>query len=423
MRYLYSFGFYLLLPFIMLRLWFKAKKLPAYKSRWSERLAKYNTKPLSESIWIHAVSLGEAVAATPFINKLLQRYPQIPVVVTTMTPTGSGQIQKNFGDRIYHLYIPYDYPGAVKRFLNQFKPRLAIIMETELWPNILHYLAKRKTPIILANARLTEKSVRGYKKLGSFARQMLNNINLIAAQSQLDANRFIELGADPQKMKLAGNMKFDNEISSEVLIKAAQLRQALGKERPIWIAASTHAGEEEQVLAAFKTIKQKIANALLILVPRHPERFSEVKKLIESYNFRIICRSQQTECAPEIDVVLGDTLGELLVLYGAADVAFVGGSLVSVGGHNLLEPAMLGLPIITGPKLCSIKEISEMLINASALLIANNQEELALGVTKLLLNPLLRNKIKVAELKLIEKHKGAISLILQWIEQNLPLLQ
>lgn len=418
-RYLYNFGFYLALPFVMLRLLIKAKRLPAYKRRWHERLAHYTDKPLPQSIWVHAVSLGEAVAVTPLIEKLLKTYPHLPVIATTMTPTGSQQLEKKFGSRIHHFYVPYDYSGAVKRFLNHFNPKLVIIMETELWPNILYYSAKRKIPILLANARLTEKSVRGYKKLGSLTKQMLSQINLIAAQSQVDVDRFLAIGANPKKVELFGNIKFDCELNPEISLKAKNLRQKIGNERLVWIAASTHEGEEKIVLSVFKKIKAKQPKALLILVPRHPERFATVKNLVKQSGLSFSCRSEKTNITPNIDIILGDTLGELLILYGAADVAFVGGSLVPVGGHNLLEPALFGLPIVTGPELESVKEISEMLLNNKILFVVKSENELLAEVLALLTNAELRAAIADRCSRVMNNCKGVIAKLMLWIKQKI----
>ncbi|KPJ68101.1 MAG: hypothetical protein AMJ43_01470 [Coxiella sp. DG_40] len=421
MRYIYNLLFYIALPFILLRLLWKARKSPAYYKRWHERLAlKVKTATLSNSIWVHAVSLGESIAATPLIKALLTRYPDTNIVVTTMTPSGSEYIKKTFADRVFHSYVPYDYSRAVKRFLNHINPRLLVIMETELWPNILHYCAARHTPVLLANARLSKHSMKGYMRLPRLTEKMLNNISMIAAQSQLDAQRFINLGADTKRVSVVGNIKFDITIAKDLPYKAQQLRRKWGYNRPIWIAASTHAGEEAKVLHANTIIKQVIPNSLLILVPRHTERCAYVTELCDQQGFNIISHKQGQPCSETTDIVIGDTMGELLLLYAASDVAFVGGSLEpSLGGHNLLEPSAVNIPVITGPYVSNFIEINSLLTDAGALIRIIDATELANNVIQLFQNSSLKKKHTAAGLKVVQRNKGALQKLLSWIEGNL----
>ena len=416
---LYNIVFYLALPFILCRLLWKGRKNPAYKQRWHERLARFTSPALDKSIWVHAVSLGEAIAATPLIKALQQKYPNIRIVVTTMTPTGSAHITKAFGDEVTHIYAPYDYSGAVKRFLHHYNPQLLLIMETELWPNTLHYCAKQHIPIIIANARISAHSEQGYRKIICFMRRLFNNVSIIAAQSQLDAERFINIGAKPEQVQVIGNIKFDINIPEQVFAEAKNLRQKWGNDRPIWIAASTHDNEEEQILVAFKQVKQALPNALLVLVPRHPERFTPVAKLCKSHNFKTISHKNGDTCTATTDIIIGDTIGELVKLYAASDVAFVGGSLVPKGGHNLLEPAAVNVPIITGPYLDNFLEISKLLADADAIIKINNAVDLAKHVIELLQNKSLRLILALGGAKVIKQNQGAIQRILQLVAQKL----
>lgn len=417
MRCLYNIVFILALPLIFGRLLWKARKAPEYKQRWYERLGYFKTRPLENSIWIHAVSLGEAIAAIPLIKALQQQYADRAIVVTTMTPTGSERITKTFGNTITHTYIPYDYAGAIKRFLNHMNPKLLIIMETELWPNLLHYCAKNKVKVLIANARLSQRSEAGYKKVKWFMRKILNNINIIATQSQIDAERFINIGAKPDRVKVVGNIKFDINVPQDLSNNAKQLRQKWGQNRSIWIAASTHTGEDEQVLTAFKKIKQSLPNTLLILVPRHPERFQSVTELCKSSGFNVVSHEKQQLCAANTDIVIGDTIGELLLLYAAADVAFVGGTLIqTVGGHNLLEPAAVGVPVISGPNLFNFIDISNLLTAAHALIKVNDVDELSQQVIKLFQNKDLRQQQIVAGLRVVEQNKGTLPKLMSLIK-------
>jgi 3-deoxy-D-manno-octulosonic-acid transferase len=420
MRLVYTFFYYLFLPLILLRLFWKGREFPDYRTRWQERFA-CSLPNLSSSIWLHTVSLGEAIAATPLIREIKKRYPHIDIVVTTTTATGSQRILQAFHKHeVHHFYVPYDIPIVIKKFLNHINPSLVIIMETELWPNILYHCTKRHIPILLANARLSTNSFLGYKKLSRFMRQMLNHITLIAAQSEMDAKRYIALGADPSHVEIFGNIKFDITVSQEIMTKGVKLRNNWGNNRSIWIAASTHEGEEKQVLLAWHEIKNSIPDLLLVLVPRHPERFSKVTELCKQHGLATISYLKEEACLPTTDVVIGDTTGELPAFYAASDVVFVGGSLVDFGGHNLLEPAALALPIITGPYLSNFQEISKLLVAANAVIYVKNHQELKTAVIKLFNNKNLRLTQGKAGLQVIEHHKGALTKLIQWVDSHLP---
>lgn len=419
MYFLYNCIIYLILPFLPLRLLWKSRKNPAYRQRMRERFAFLGIAPLKSSIWVHAVSVGEALSAIPLIKELLKRYPQETIVVTTMTPTGAERIQKALWGQVLQIYVPYDYPGMVKRFLRIINPRMLIIMETELWPNILHYTAKRKIPIILANARLSARSFNGYQKIARFIQTMLRNLTMVAAQSQLDAERFIALGMDAQRVAVYGNVKFDLEVAADVAINAVALREQWGKSRPVWIAASTHAGEEEQILAAAKKIQAQIPNVLLVIVPRHPERFAAVYKLCCDQGFKTARYSEHAACTLDTQIVLGDVMGKMLLFYAASDVAFVGGSLIPWGGHNLLEPASLAKPVISGPNLTAFAAISKLLLKAQALIQVKTADELADAVIKLFQDATLQAQYGAAAQRVVAAHRGATEKLLQLIARQI----
>jgi 3-deoxy-D-manno-octulosonic-acid transferase len=372
-RTLYTVLLHLALPLIVLRLYLRGRRAPAYRQRIAERFA-LSLPPLKPGgIWVHAVSVGESIAAAPMIRALLERHPELPITVTCMTPTGSERIRAMFAaeldaGRVQHCYLPYDLPWAAARFLDRVRPKLAVIMETELWPNHIHQCAKRGIPTVLANARLSEKSARGYARFSGLARPMLAEMSWIAVQTEAEAERFRQLGARAECVSVTGSIKFDLSIDPELKTRSQALRASWGADkRPVWIAGSTHAGEDEIILAAHRQLLTTKSDGLLILVPRHPERFDAVHVLCQREGFRTVRRSSGDPVGDTDQVLLGDTMGELLFLYALADVAFVGGSLVPNGGHNLLEPAALGLPVLSGPHLFNFLEIAAQLREAGAL--------------------------------------------------------
>lgn len=292
--------------------------------------------------------MGETLAAVPLVRALRHHYPSLPITVTTMTPTGSERVQSAFGDDISHVYLPYDLPGSMSRFLNQVDPKLVIIMETELWPNMINQLHKRNIPLVIANARLSERSAAGYQKLGSFVKRMLQNVTMVAAQHQEDGERFIQLGLRRKQLEVTGSLKFDISVTPELAVKAITLRRQWAAHRPVWIATSTHEGEEAIILQTHQQLLKKFPNLLLILVPRHPERFAKAEELTQKAGLSFIRRSSGVIPSLDTQVVIGDTMGELMLLYGIADIAFVGGSLVETGGHNPLEAAAHALPCFDG---------------------------------------------------------------------------
>jgi 3-deoxy-D-manno-octulosonic-acid transferase len=391
--------------------------LPAYWHRWSERFGFYPTDfQLKNTLWVHAVSVGEVQAALPLIEALLKRFHQYPLLVTTMTPTGSQRVQELFSHRVAHVYLPYDLPSAMTRLLNRIHPRLLILMETELWPNLLFCCHQRKVPVILVNARLSAPSARGYQRLGRFISETINYLTLIATQTEADAQRFASLGVPSEKLQVTGNIKFDLQLPEKLAEHAKRLRQQWGIDRPVWIAASTHEGEEEIVLEALARVKQVYKDLFLILVPRHPERFNPVAKLCEHYGYMIARRGRGQISTLMTDIYLGDTLGELLLLYATADVAFIGGTLVPIGGHNLVEPMALGLPLIIGTHTFECEEISQQLITMGIAQQVQNVDELTEALMMYLSDTSRCHQISEQARLFIQQNRGALARLLNLIE-------
>tara|TARA_R110002126_G_scaffold92541_3_gene219563 strand:- start:3871 stop:5127 length:1257 start_codon:yes stop_codon:yes gene_type:complete len=416
-RTLYSIFFTLCIPLILLRLIYRAWRAPAYARRWSERFA-LGGDVRQGGIWVHAVSVGESIAAAPMVRELMQRHPDLPITITCMTPTGSEQIRKLFGGQVGHAYLPYDLPWLQRRLLRKLKPRVGIIMETELWPNLVAECERAQVPLVLANARLSERSARGYQRVSWLVKPMFAALDWVAVQSQAEALRFSSLGVDKSAMMVTGSIKFDFRPSAALLAQAHALRKNWG-ERPVWIAASTHAGEDEQVLRAHQVLLQTLPDALLILVPRHPERFDSVARQVSDAGLLQLRRSQGGSPAPTDQVLLGDTMGELVMLYACADVAFVGGSLVPNGGHNYLEPAALGLPVLSGPHRFNFTEISDLLQGAGALQLVNDSQGISEALLTLLQDSKARKQAGDAGLAVVAANQGALELLLQGIEQRL----
>lgn len=414
-RTLYTLLFHLGLPLLAVRLWLRARKAPAYARRINERFAWRLAPMQTGGIWVHAVSVGESIAAAPMIRALLARYPGLPITVTCMTPTGSERIQALFANepRIQHCYLPYDLPWAAGRFLDHVRPCLGVIMETELWPNHIHQCARRGIPVALANGRLSERSARGYARFARLTAPMLTEMSLLAVQTETEARRFRELGARPECVQVTGSIKFDLSIDPQLPIEAAQLRQQWqAQSRPVWIAASTHEGEDGLMLAAHRQLLASHADALLILVPRHAERFNPMHELCLAQGFATVRRSTQAPVSDSIQVLLGDTMGELLFLYALADIAFVGGSLVPNGGHNLLEPAALALPVLSGPHLFNFLEIAALLRNADALGEVDDVQSLTLKLRQLIELPQDARRMGEAGRAVMQANQGALRRLL-----------
>lgn len=417
---LYQVLLYLIQPLIWLRLLLRSRKAPAYRKRWGERYGFCKGKVVPQGILLHSVSVGETLAAVPLVRALRHHYPDLPITVTTMTPTGSERVCSAFGDDVYHVYLPYDLPGSVNRFLKTVDPKLVIIMETELWPNLISKLHQRKIPLIIANARLSERSAAGYQKLGSFVKTMLQKITLIAAQNQEDGERFIELGLKRSHLHVTGSLKFDISVTPELAARAVALRRQWAAHRPVWIATSTHEGEETIILETHKKLLTQFPQLLLILVPRHPERFPKAEQLTREAGLKYTLRSTDAVPDAQTQVVIGDTMGELMLLYGIADLAFVGGSLVERGGHNPLEAAAHAIPVIMGPHTFNFKNICAKLDQAEGLITVTDSESMATAIASLLNDEDYRRYYGRHAVEVLHENQGALLRLLTLLSPYLP---
>jgi 3-deoxy-D-manno-octulosonic-acid transferase len=435
-RFIYSWLVRCAVPFAFAAILWRGLRDRSYWQGWAERLG-FGGALSARSIWLHAVSLGEMSAAAPLLRALRSRHPDIPLLVTTATPAGRARALALFADRASFAhgadvrFLPYDTPGSVRRFLARTRPRIAIIMETELWPNLLRECERGRIPVLLASARLSAKSVSRYRRFSSLFGGVFTKNLSVAAQSAADAERFKSIGAAPERTLVAGNVKFDLQTDAGNLEAGRQLRAAYAGTRPVWIAGSTHAGEEEQLLDAHALLLRSRPNAVLLLVPRHKERFAGVAELLTRRGFKFARRSHMArgeQAAREegtarlpIDtpVLLVDTVGELAALYASADVAFVGGSLAAVGGHNLLEPAALGLPVLTGPSFFNSKEIAQLLLDRGAALQADNAQDLAAVLARLLDDPKERQRIGSIGKEIVAANRGSVERLLALIEPAL----
>lgn len=420
--FIYSLLIYLATPFVLLHLWWRRKSEPEQWENWRERLG-YVQPSKQPVVWIHAVSVGETIAAAPMVRQLRQRHPDTAILVTAMTPTGSERARALFGDSVNYAYVPFDTPTAISRFLQRVHPRALIIMETELWPNLVTKTHATGAPVIIANARLSEGSARGYKKARWLSRPLFGRLDWIAAQADSDARRFIEVGARAGAVTVTGSIKFDVSVGAKIRSQAKALRARLGPPgRPIWIAASTHEGEDIQLLEAHREILREKPDALLILVPRHPERFRDVGRMARDEGFSVAHRSLE-EPAGSAQVYLGDTMGELMMLYGVGGAAFIGGSLVRRGGHNPLEAAAWGTAILTGPHVFNFQDIYERLEQGDGLVRISSIPELARQILKILGDEGYRHTIGCNAESVLTANQGALERLITGIEAKLELRQ
>ncbi|ADC62646.1 Three-deoxy-D-manno-octulosonic-acid transferase domain protein [Allochromatium vinosum DSM 180] len=416
---LYTALWRLALPLVLARLYWRGRTQPAYRQRIGERLVwDANRKGEGEArtskadIWIHAVSVGEVQAAEPLIRRLLESEPARTILVTTTTPTGAERLRALFSERVAHLYTPFDLPSLMARFIERVAPRFVIVMETEIWPNMLAALERRSIPVALVNARLSERSARGYARLARLTRPTLARFALIAAQASADAERFVALGAPRERVQVMGSLKFDLVQPEDLATRAAEMRRLWGAGRPVWIAASTHEGEEIQVLQAHRRLLEHRPDALLVLVPRHPERFDAVAALIARQGLEFARRSQERAVAPSESVCLGDSMGELTCFLAAGDLAFIGGSLVPRGGHNPLEAAASGIPVILGPHTFNFAAIARMLYEAGAAEQVKDAEALSQCLIDLLDDAERRACLGARGREVVELNRGALERLL-----------
>ncbi|MGP6473407.1 lipid IV(A) 3-deoxy-D-manno-octulosonic acid transferase [Rahnella aceris] len=421
MNIFYNIIIYLIQPLIWIRSLLRSRKSPAYRKRWAERYGFCKGKVVSGGIMLHSVSVGETLAAIPLVRALRHRYPSLPITVTTMTPTGSERVQSAFGKGVHHVYLPYDLAGSVNRFLDEVNPKLVIIMETELWPNLISALHRRKIPLVIANARLSARSAKGYQKLGKFIRTILQRITLIAAQNQEDGERFLSLGLKRNQLAVTGSLKFDISVTPELAAKAIALRSQWASRRQVWIATSTHEGEETLLLEAHKELLKAHPNLLLILVPRHPERFPVACELTRKAGLSFIQRSSGEVPSSSTQVVIGDTMGELMLLYGIADLAFVGGSLVDRGGHNPLEAAAHAIPVLMGPHTFNFKDICAKLAQDDGLITVTDTASLVKEISTLLTDEDYRLYYGRHAVEVLHQNQGALQRLLHLLEPYLPI--
>jgi len=417
-QFLYNLLTWILLPPFLAYWIFRGLVNRSYWSGLRQRFG-FGFPQLDSCIWLHAVSVGEVQAAVPLIRELMQRFPNRCVLVTTVTPTGKARVKSLFGDAVYHSYIPFEVPTAVNNFFRSVKPDIALIMETEIWPNLYRGCGMHDIPLVLVSARISPKSVPGYRRLLPLFRETLSHGIIIAAQSQSDADRFLSLGASAARTHVTGNIKFDIRLDDDIAEQGAALRAELFGDRPVWIAASTHSGEEKLVLKAHSRLLESHPELLLVLVPRHPERFPVIRELVEKEGFTVVARTDDRPCTPDTRIFLGDTMGELPMFYAASDIAFVAGSLVPIGGHNLLEPAALARPVITGPHVFNAQEMFDMFVEQDACRMVAGSDELADIVDQLLGNPELASSIGRNGLRIVQQNRGALRKLLVLLE---PLL-
>jgi len=419
MRAFYSILIAFSIPFVLLHLTLRGLRDRAYLGRWRERFGFIPDSGKRAGIWIHAASVGEFNAASPLIRTLLNTYPELPLTITTLTPTGSERVKRELGDRVFHCYIPIDLPGAVSRFLDRLQPRLIIVMETEIWPNLYLQAKRMSIPLLMTNARLSERSVVRFQYIPGFVEEVLRTVAWIGAQSIDDAHRLIKCGADPLLTDMTGNLKFDLSVPAGLEETGVALRSRWNHVRPVLVAGSTHEADENMLIPAFVGLLARLPDALLILVPRHPERFARSIQLAKAAGLRTELRSQGEICSAQAQCFVIDSIGELMTYYACGDVAFVGGSMGEQGGHNALEPAALGRPVLLGPNMDNAREIASQLLQCNAALQVNNQLDFQKTAVKLLTDGALRDSMGRAGRDLVENNRGALKLTLNAVSKLL----
>ena len=422
MMLLYRVLINLAIPFGIVGLALRGFKNPAYWARWRERFGGVPNEIQAQApfdLWIHAVSVGEARAAAPLVNRLLSEKPGHKILVTTTTPTGSSMVQLMLTNKVAHCYFPYDLGWAMQRFIRSVQPRLALIMETEIWPNMVAAVKRFGGCLVYTNVRLSERSYLGYAKFPSIVKPTLELVDHFAVQGDLDAKHLQALGVPSNKITKTGSIKFDVNVPPSLRESAEVLRRQLGQDRLIWIAGSTREGEEGRIIKTYKRLKEEFPSLLLLLVPRHPERFDQIARKVQRKGLQCTRRTEGLpQLSAETDVYLGDTMGELSLMYASSDVAFVGGSLVSMGGQNILEPAALGIPVVFGPHMFNFPEISRWTVKEGAGRMVQDSTELVEVVGELLRNPSLRDEMGSRGLAMIEAHKGALEKNYELIHAN-----
>jgi len=416
MRIAYLLVTYLLLPVYAGYWFFRGITNRSYWDRFGQRFGRGYPHLPAGCIWLHAVSVGEVQAAVPLIRSLTDKFPHRHILVTTVTPTGAARVRLLFDDSIEHCYIPFETPNAVTNFFNAVNPQIALIMETEIWPNLYHECGQREIPLVLVSARISPKSVENYRRFLPLFRETLSHGIVIAAQSEMDADRFRSLGAAEERTWVTGNIKFDIELPDDLEDTGTEFRRNNFEGRHVWVAASTHDREEEQVLRAHAIVRERFPEALLILIPRHPERFTAVRTLLHKSGCHYLSRTDGQPCTPDVEVFLGDTMGEVPLFYASSNVAFVGGTLVPVGGHNLLEPAALGKPVVTGPYLFNTQDIANKFEKLGASVTVNNAGQLGNAIADLFADPDTAADIGNRGRDIVQQNRGALGRLLELLE-------
>jgi len=419
MRVVYSLIIMLGTPFVLLYFALRGVRDYSYFGRWHERFGFNQNSDNTGGILIHAASVGEVNAASPLIKALLKAHPGLPVTVTTLTPTGSERVKRAFGNKVFHTYIPLDLPGAVSRFLNRLQPRIIVVIETEIWPNLYLQAHRQRIPLLMANARLSKRSSNRFRLLSGFVEDILQTVSWVGAQSADDAERLIKCGANLQSVCITGNLKFDLSIPASLEEKGSALRARWTQQRSVLVAGSTHEADENVVIPAFVELLKTVPDALLILVPRHPERFGRSIQAAKSAGLVTELRSQGELCSQQAQCFVIDSIGELMTYYACADVAFVGGSMGEQGGHNALEPAALGKPVLLGPNMENAREIAAQLLECGAAWRVGNQQDFRQSAEQILTDGVLRDRMGQAGRALVESNKGALGLTLEAVNSLL----
>jgi len=401
-RHVYTVLLHALIPLALIRLAWRGRRQPGYLQHVPERFGRYTLRIRRPVIWLHTVSVGETRAAEPLVEALRARWPDHQILLTHMTPTGRETGVRTFGDTVSRCYLPYDLPWAVARFLSRFQPRLGLLLETEIWPNLIHACRVRSIPLLLVNARLSERSARRYARFTGFTRATLRELAGVAAQTEADAQRFLTLGAT--QPVVCGNLKFDRSPRPEDLRLGKQFRAWFGT-RPVFLAASTRENEEERILAAVECAAQP--GLLTVIVPRHPQRFDAVARLLAQRGLVYQRRSEERPVAAATSVFLGDSLGELYAFYASCDLAFIGGSLEPLGGQNLLEACAVGRPVLVGPHTFNFSEATRLAVESGAAVQLHDERELGRVLGELLADPERRSRMGQAGLALMRQHQGA----------------
>jgi len=419
MRSLYTLLIYLATPLVLVYLLVRGLRSRDYLKRWRERFGRFDPPAKPGGIVVHAVSMGEVNAASMMVRELARRFPGDPLCLTTLTPTGSARVRELFGESVFHVYVPLDLPGSVRRFLDRVRPRLLIIMETEIWPNLYHEATARGIPFLIVNARISEQSFGSYRRLRGLIGAALRRAAAIGAQSALDRERLLDIGAMPGQLTVTGNMKFDVRVPPSLAEQGEAIRAAWGTHRPVLVAGSTHEGDERALLAAFSRLLSAVPDALLVLVPRHPERFARAAQLGRQAGLAVALRSAGIVCPAEVQCFVVDAMGELMRFYAACDVAFVGGSLEPIGGHNVLEPAALSKPVLIGPHTANFAEITQQMLDCGAALRVADAAGLEAALLRLFADPDERDRMGRAGVGLVSSGQGAVERTLELIEAQL----